>query len=165
MTPSGKARAPADAMIRRCRGAVLACATMASSLASAEPGFAIGLGVTDEIEGERTEVVSVSWLGHSRHPWEFSAGRLGPRDDLEREPLPATVFVAVSKRLTWRRWFVSGGIAVTDQDNDILSGHAQFYSGAGYSTGTWTASLRHLSNGDTGGRNRGESFALVEYRF
>ena len=76
-----------------------------------------------------------------------------------------TVFVAISKRFVLRRWFVSAGIAAIDRDSDVLSGHGQFYTGAGYSTGAWTLSVRHISNGDTGGRNRGETFALLEYRF
>lgn len=155
----------AGATFRRGCGATLVLVALASPLAHAEAGFGIGGGVTDEIDGERTAVVTVSWLGRGRHPWEFSGGRLGRRADVEPSPVPATWFVAVSKRLTWRRWFVSGGIALSDHDGDVLSGHGQFYTGAGYTTGTWTASLRHLSNGDTGGRNRGESFALVEYRW
>lgn len=152
------------ATFRRGCGALLASAALASPLAHAEAGFGIGVGVTDEIDGGRTAVLTVSWLGRGRHPWEFSGGRLGSRDDVEPWPVPATWFVAVSKRLTCRRWFVSGGIALSDYDGDVLSGHGQFYTAAGYTTGTWTASLRHLSNGDTGGRNRGESFVLVEYR-
>lgn len=83
----------------------------------------------------------------------------------EGGPAPVTMFAAVSKRLAWHGWFVSGGIAVIDRDSDILYGHGQFYTGAGYATGAWTLSLRHISNGDTGGRNRGETFALLEYRF
>lgn len=156
---------PQGARLRRYCGAALAAMAMASPLAHAEPGLGVGVGITDEIDGERTAVIAVSWLGRGRHPWEFSGGRLGARDDVEPAPVPATWFVAVSKRLTWRGWFVSGGIALSDHDGDVLSGHGQFYTGAGYTTGTWTASLRHLSNGDTGGRNRGETFALVEYRW
>ncbi|HSM11495.1 MAG TPA: hypothetical protein VK827_08000 [Lysobacter sp.] len=155
----------ACAACRRGCGALLASVVLVSPLAHAGPGFGIGGGVTDEIDGERTAVLTMSWLGRGRHPWEFSAGRLGARDDVEPLPVPATWFIAVSKRLTWRRWFVSGGIALSDHDGAVLSGHGQFYTGVGYTTGAWTASLRHLSNGDTGGRNRGESFALVEYRW
>jgi len=79
--------------------------------------------------------------------------------------VPATLFLAASKRLTWRGWFVSGGVAVSDYESEVLSGHGQFYTGAGYTAGSWTASLRHLSNGDTGGRNRGETLAILEHRW
>ncbi|HEY5614226.1 MAG TPA: acyloxyacyl hydrolase [Lysobacter sp.] len=131
----------------------------------ADGRLGVGAGVTDSIDGESTGVLTASWLGAARHPWEISAGYLGRRRDAVDGPAPVTVFVAASKRLVWRGWFVSGGIALIDRDSDILSGHGQFYTGAGYSTGAWTLSLRHISNGDTGGRNRGETFALLEYRF
>lgn len=145
--------------------ALLAVVATAAPLARADPGFGIGGGITEEIDGERTSVLTVSWLGRARHPWEFAAGHLGRRERIQPGPVPATVFLAVSKRLTWRGWFVSGGVAVSDHDGDVLSGHGQFYTGAGYVAGAWTLSLRHLSNGDTGGRNRGETFALLEYHW
>ncbi|MGH8084490.1 MAG: acyloxyacyl hydrolase [Lysobacter sp.] len=145
---------------------LLAAALMASSSPGrAGDGFGVGGGVTDPIDGQRTPVVTVSWLGATRHPWELSAGYLGNRDRLASGPAPVTVFVAVSKRLIWRGWFVSGGLALIDRDSDVLSGHGQFYTGAGYAGSRWTLSLRHLSNGDTGGANRGETFVLLEYRF
>lgn len=145
---------------------LLAAILMASPPAAwCGDGFGVGGGVTDRIDGQRTPVVAVSWLGATRHPWEFSAGYLGERDRLGSGPVPVTVFVAASKRLTWRGWFVSGGIALVDRDTDVLSGHGQFYTGAGYAGAAWTLSLRHLSNGDTGGSNRGETFVLLEYRF
>jgi len=138
---------------------------MAAPICRADGGVGVGVGVTDGIDGETTAVLTVSWLGAARHPWEFSAGYLGRRRHAKDGPAPVTVFVAVSKRLVWHRWFVSGGIVAIDRDSDVLSGHGQFYTGAGYSTGAWTLSVRHISNGDTGGRNRGETFALLEYRF
>ena len=164
MTRSRAIPAPPGARVRRACGLLLAITALASPPVHAQSGFGIGGGVTDEIDGERTAVVTASWLGRGRHPWEFSVGCLGSRDDVEPSPVQATWFVAVSKRLSWRRWFLSGGIAMSDHDGEVLSGHGQFYTGAGYTTGTWTLSLRHLSNGDTGGRNRGESFAMLEYR-
>lgn len=137
----------------------------ASSPGRAGEGVGVGGGVTDEIDGQRTPVVTVSWLGAARHPWEFSAGYLGDRDRPVSGRAPVTVFVAVSKRLTWRGWFASGGVALIDRDSDVLSGHGQFYTGAGYAGSRWALSLRHLSNGDTGGDNLGETFVLLEYRF
>ena len=144
---------------------LLISAALFAPVTQAAPRFGVGGGVTSEIQGEQTPVFNVSWLGHARHPWEFSAGYLGRRDRLDSGSIPSTVFAAVSKRLTWHRWFFSGGVALVDEDNEILSGHGQFYTGAGYEVGSWAVSLRHLSNADTGGRNRGETFALVEYRW
>jgi hypothetical protein len=145
------------------RGLLAVLGALAAAPCCAGDGWGVGLGATDEIEGESTPVLLVSWMGAARHPWEFSAGYLGGRDGTQRTP--ATVFVAMSKRLTWRGWFVSGGIAVNDRDGAAISGHGQFYTGAGYAGNRWALSLRHLSNADTGGENRGETFVLLEYRF
>ena len=146
------------------RGVLAVVLAAAAPLCCAGDGFGVGGGVTSKIDEESTPVLAVSWLSAARHPWELSAGYLGRRERVEQGPAPVAVFVALSKRLTWHRWFVSGGIAVIDQESDVLSSHGQFYTGAGYAAERWALSLRHLSNGDTGGRNRGETFALLEYR-
>ncbi len=147
------------------RGVLVAVLAAVAPICRAGDGFGVGVGASDQIDGETTLVVTVSWLGAARLPWELSAGYLGERERLQHDPAPVTVFVAVSKRFTWHGWFVSGGTALVDQDTDVLSGHGQFYTGAGYAGQAWALSLRHLSNGDTGGSNRGETFVLVEYRF
>jgi len=147
------------------RGVVVLFVALAAAPCRAGDGFGAGIGVTDEIDGQTTPVLLLSWLEDARHPWEVSAGYLGRRDRLARGTAPAVVFVALSKRITWRGWFVSGGIAATDRDSSVLSGHGQFYTGAGYMSERWALSLRHFSNGDTGGENRGETFLLLEYRF
>lgn len=122
----------------------------------------IGGGWADHFEGERTEVASLSWVGAQRHPWEWMAGYIGERKDAG---VPDAMFLALSKRLTWRRGFVSGGVAWASEDNDVLSGHGQFMTAVGYDFGRVTLSLRHLSNGDTNGRNRGETFLLLDVAF
>lgn len=144
---------------------LMAVSALAAPSCLAGEGFGIGIGVTDAIDGERTPALTASWLSSSRHPWELSAGYLGDRHRLEQGPAPVTVFVAVSKRLTWHGWFVSGGLALIDKESDVLSGHGQFYTGVGFEAERVALSLRHLSNGDTGGRNRGETLMLLEYRF
>jgi len=146
-------------------GVLVAVLVLAAPICRADGGLGVGGGVTDRIDGEGTVALTVSWLGAARHPWELSAGYLGRRERVERGPGPVTVFVAISKRLVWRRWFVSAGIAAIDRKSEVLSSYGQFYTGAGYAAGAWTLSVRHISNGDTGGRNRGETFALLEYRF
>ena len=61
--------------------------------------------------------------------------------------------------------FAQGGIAYADVDNDVLSNHFQFQTGIGYDFGRVSISLRHLSNANTGGRNRGENLLLLDYAF
>jgi hypothetical protein len=74
-------------------------------------------------------------------------------------------WISASKRLTWNKWFVQSGIAYADVDNEVLSNHFQFQTGLGYDFGRFALSLRHLSNANTGGRNRGETFLLLDYGF
>jgi len=123
----------------------------------------IGLGVTDEIDGTNTEAAMVSWLSEQRYPWEVSIGHLEERDEDTLAPSPSTTFVAVGRRINWRNWFLSTGIALVDCDNDILSGHGQFITGLGWRGKSLTVNVRHLSNASTTGRNRGETFLLVGY--
>lgn len=79
--------------------------------------------------------------------------------------LPARTLSSRTVTCPWHGWFVSGGTALIDRDSDVLSGHGQFYTGVGHAGPTWALSLRHLSNGDTGGGNLGETFMLLEHRF
>ena len=74
-------------------------------------------------------------------------------------------FTAIRSRFTWNGWFAQGGIAWADVDNEVLSRHFQFQTGVGYDFGRVSISLRHLSNANTGGRNRGETFLLLDYGF
>ena len=131
----------------------------------ASAGTEVGLGPADEIDGEGAWVATVSWLGEARHPWEFMLGVIGSRDMTESGPTDDVAFVSVSKRLTWRGWFAQGGVAWADSDNEVLSNNFQFQTAAGYDFGRVSVSLRHLSNANTGGRNRGETFALVQFAF
>lgn len=124
--------------------------------------FSVSAGVARDIDDVGTQVATFAYLSRHEHPWEFTAGHLFERND-PRYHTASTTFVAASRRLTWRRWFVSGGVALTDADNEVLSGPLQFYTGAGYAGEHWTLSLRHLSNADIRGRNRGETFVLLGY--
>lgn len=146
--------------------ALLAC-SLAVALcwqAPAVAGVQVGAGLVDEIQGEGSVVGTVAWLTGDEHPYEFILGYFGSRS----EPgirTPGTAWVSVSRRFTWRGWFAQGGIAWADADNEVLSKHFQFQTGAGYDFGRTSLSLRHLSNADTGGRNRGETFLLLDYEF
>lgn len=131
----------------------------------AAAGVELGLGPVDEIDGESAWIATASWLTGQRHPWEYMLGVIGSRDMTESGPTDEVLFVSVSKRLTWRGWFAQGGVAWADSDNEVLSKHFQFQTGIGYDFGRVSVSLRHLSNANTGGRNRGETWALLQYGF
>ena len=143
---------------------LLILATLAAAPAAALE-FELGAGAADEIDGEGSWIATASWLTEERHPWEFAVGAIGGRNRVPGASTGETVFVSFSTRLTWKRWFVQGGIAYADSDNEVLSRHWQFRTGIGYDFGRVSVSLGHLSNGNTGGRNRGETFALVQVAF
>lgn len=140
----------------------LAVSALFSSAAHA--GWHVGAGPVDEIDGEGSWLATVSWETEQTHPWEFMAGYIGERDEPAIRT-PDVMWISASKRFTWKGWFAQGGIAYADVDNDILSNHFQFQTGVGYDFGRVALSLRHLSNANTGGRNRGETFLLAQYGF
>ena len=125
--------------------------------------FEGGIGYADEIEGESSYVATLGWLSGHEHPYEIVLGHIAHRDGAIETP--SATFLGASKRLHWRRWFASLGVALTDVENDVLSSTGQFMTGAGFTADRWTISVRHLSNADTGGRNRGETFVLFALRF
>jgi hypothetical protein len=129
----------------------------------AQASWHAGAAAVDEIDGEGSWMATVSWRTDRDHPWEFIAGYIAERD--ENIVTPDVFWVSASKRFTWRRWFAQGGIAWADVDNEVLSNHFQFQTGIGYDFGRLELSLRHLSNANTGGRNRGETFLLLDYGF
>ena len=131
---------------------------------TARAGVQVGAGPVDEIEGEGSVLATVAYLTEDKHPLEFIAGYFDARNDPAIHT-PGTFWVSVSKRYTWNGWFAQGGVAWADADNEVLSKHWQFQTGAGYDFGRVSLSLRHLSNADTGGRNRGETFLLLDYAF
>lgn len=149
------------------RSLVLAVLAMLALLLArpAAAGLEVGLGVVDEIDGEGSQIATLSWLTTQEHPWEYLAGVIGSRDMTLSGPTDDVFFVSVSKRLTWRGWFAQGGIAWADSDNEVLSKNFQFQTGAGYDFGRLSVSLRHLSNANTGGRNRGETWLQLQYGF
>lgn len=148
-----ESRAP---MIRR-RIACLTLLLAGSGACMAE--VRLGLGIADEIDGRTAPVATVAWSSAQRHPWEVMGGYIRGRNGAVH---PDAAFVGLSRRLTWRRWSVSGGVAWVSIDNDVLSGHGQFLTGAAYDIGRTRIGLRHLSNASTNGRNRGETMLLLE---
>lgn len=145
----------------------LSTVLLAAALALATPasaGIQVGVGPVDEIDGESTWLATLAWLTGGEHPWEFLVGHIAERDTTAIRT-PDVFWISASKRLTWKRWYVTSGIAYADVDNEVLSNHFQFQTGLGYDFGRVSVSLRHLSNANTGGRNRGETFVLVDYAF
>ncbi|HET7845379.1 MAG TPA: acyloxyacyl hydrolase [Xanthomonadales bacterium] len=145
------------------RGWVGLCALLLSSLASARTEA--GLARFDEVEGEHSWGGVLSFLTDEPHPWEVAVGYIADRSDFATAE--DVFWVAGSRRAVFRRWFASAGIAATtaSEDNEILSGTFQFYTGFGWQGERWTFSLRHLSNAGLQGRNRGETFLVAAYAF
>lgn len=135
----------------------------------ARGAWELGVGLVDEIDGRQSTMATVGWLAGPRSEWEVLLGHLRgrDRDGTAAVATPTTTFAAVSRRLFWRGWFLSSGIALADTggDNPVLSGPFQFMSGLGWRGRDWTLSLRHLSNANTRGENRGETFLLVSYHW
>jgi len=145
----------------RCWVGLLALLVSPIALARSE----VGLGFFDEVEGEHSFGGVMSWLTDEPQPWEVAVGYIADRKDFTADE--DVFWVAGSRRLVFRRWFASAGVALTtaDDDNEILSGTFQFYTGFGWQGEKWTFSFRHLSNAGTNGRNRGETFLVVAYAF
>jgi hypothetical protein len=141
-------------------------AAVALLLSIAPPALAewrIGGGVADEIDGRSAGVATVSWTSGQRVPWEAMVGFIGERERKDAfARVPEAVFVALGRRVAWRRLSASAGLAWVSVDNDVLSGHAQILTGVGVDLGRVRVGVRHISNAGTEGRNRGETFALVE---
>ena len=132
--------------------------------AGARAGFHAGVAMADEIDGVASHALTLSWETPTRHPWEFMLGYIAARNAAAART-PDVYFGSVSKRFIWRGWFVQGGIVATNSETEALSKHWQFQTGIGYRYQRLTFSLRHLSNANTGGRNRGENLLLVQYGF
>jgi hypothetical protein len=133
--------------------------------APARADWEVGVGPIDEIEGEGSFGGTLAYLTTQKHPWEVALGHFEGRDADAPQRTPDVTFVGFSKRLVWKRFYASLGVALTDSDNDVLSGNGQFMTGAGWMFGNFSVSFRHLSNANTGGRNRGENILLFHYRF
>ena len=144
---------------------VLALLLAASPLA-VHAGGELALGVANAIEDEGTTgVATLAWVTDAAHPYEFQVGHIESRADDGGRIAPTATFFAASKRLTWRRWYVSSGLALADTapGNRVLSGPVQFLSALGWRSERWSISLRHLSNAGSEGRNHGETYLMVAF--
>lgn len=141
---------------------LLLAALLAVASLPANANWRIGAGLADEVNAAHAGVGTIGWLSRGQHPWELLGGYIGRRHE-PADSVPNAYFGALSKRIAGQHWFVSSGIAYVSVDNDVLSGRFQFLTGAGYDGERWSVSLRHLSNAGTSGRNRGETFLLLEW--
>lgn len=133
--------------------------------AQARGEFELGLGIAKDIDGEEAGVATLAYLTEQKHPWEFIAGYFGQRREAGAATVEDNYWLGVSKRVSWRGLYASFGLAYAVDDNEVLSDHLQFQSAVGYRFSDFSVSLRHLSNGSTNGRNRGETFLLLHYAF
>ena len=141
-------------------GVLLALSLSQTSFAGVHAGAAL----MDEVRGERSSALSISWETEQANPWEFMGGVIRARHG-HRLITPQVWFASASKRFVFGRWFAQGGIAATSSDTEVLSGHWQFMTGFGYRRDRFTVSLRHMSNAGTTGRNIGENLLLVQVGF
>jgi hypothetical protein len=138
--------------------------------APAHAAIEAGLGFVDEIAGETSQIATLAWQFGPDNHWEALLAFIAERDDLEPPGYAEShTFVAISRRRHLRDtgWFLSSGVALSsgDDDDEILSGHFQFLTGGGWQGEHWAITLRHISNANITGRNRGETFLLVGYRW
>lgn len=119
-------------------------------------------GIAAEIDKDSAPVATVGYLTDHRFPIEIVGGYIGSRT-IESGKVDPTVFLGADLRWAGEWWFVGGGLAFVDNQSEILSSSYQFMTLGGLRWSDWVLTLRHLSNADTRGRNRGETFVTLGY--
>jgi len=146
----------------------IALAVGAMALAGpAAAGWELGVGASKNIDGESTGLATLSYLtAQERFPHEFMVGYIDGRRRIDSGPVDDQALVGASQRWNFARHFYgSFGVVLNSNDTDVLSGHLQFQSALGWHGEHVGISLRHLSNGSIEGRNRGETFVLLQVGF
>jgi len=136
--------------------------------APARAAWEASAGYADELDDEASWTTHVTWLSEHRYPWGVTAGFIAEREDLQPQPSPDTFYVSFARRYVHRSgFFFAGGIALanTNGDDEVLSGPLQFVNGIGWQGTRIVVAFRHISNGSTRGRNRGENLLTVGWRF
>lgn len=154
---------------RICAGVLLLDAWV-STPSMAAPSVEVALGYADEVDGKQAAVSTLSLhLREGRNwPVELLVGQIGARPPrLGETGNPDEYFVGFTLRRQFGPWFFGGGGAfVPDRSvSEVLSSNGQFMQVLGWQRGPVAISLRHLSNASTGGRNRGETFLTLGWRF
>jgi hypothetical protein len=151
-------------------GVLLVLGALQAGPLAAAPTVEVALGYADEVGGKSVAAgtLSLHLRENSDWPVELIAGHIGERgpqpDDAGN---PDEYFVGFTLRRQFGPWFFGGGGAwVPDRSlSEVLSSNGQFMQVLGWQRGAMAVSVRHLSNASTGGRNRGETFLTVGWRF
>lgn len=123
----------------------------------------------DEIDGEHSTATLISWTGHEREfrgwRWqpEVLAGVIQGRPEAEVRARHDVHFAGYGTRVLLGDFYIGSGLILIDQQSSILSSVGQFVSSVGWSRGPWRITLRHLSNANTHGENRGENLLSIGY--
>ncbi len=134
----------------------------------ARANYEWSVGYADPIDSKSAYTTHLTWLSSHRHPWELTAGFITGRDSSSQEVSPETIYVSLARRLVHSSgWYFVGGIALASSngDDEVLSGPFQFVNGIGWQGRRVVVTFRHISNGSTRGRNRGENLLTVGWRF
>lgn len=144
-----------------------AAAVLALAGSSQAQHFELGGGLTDEIEGKASHTFTAAWfIRDGDWPVELLVGHIAGRDDPDQFQSPDVNFAAVSLRRQWSHWFLGFGVALIDGQSEVLSSAHQFVSTGGYRLNDrFSVALRHLSNANTRGRNRGENLLTINFQF
>ncbi|MEO6065466.1 MAG: acyloxyacyl hydrolase [Lysobacterales bacterium] len=140
----------------------------ALSAAPASAAYEIAGGYVDTIDGQETWTGHVTWLSDHRFPWEITGGYIAARDDFSPKLSPDTFYVSFAKRYVHRSGvFFAGGVVLTNTDSGdrVLSGPFQFVNGIGWQGERIVVTVRHMSNANFTGKNRGENLLTVGWRF
>lgn len=153
------------------RRAALSFAFMLTALwvpGRASAGYEWSAGYADPIDSKTAYTTHLTWLSPHRSPWEITGGVITGRDSSSREISPDTLYISLARRYVHSSgWYFAGGIALTSTDgnDEVLSGPFQFVNGIGWQGERIVVTFRHISNGSTRGRNRGENLLTVGWRF
>ncbi len=145
----------------------LVCVAMTTA-GNARANYEWSAGYADPIDSKTAYTTHLTWLSSHRHPWEITGGFISGRDSSSREISRDTVYVSLARRyLHSSGWYFAGGIALasTNGNDEVLSGPFQFVNGIGWQGQRIVVTFRHMSNGSTRGRNRGENLLTLGWRF
>lgn len=151
---------------------LLSLIVFTAALTAATPALAtheLSLGHVDEIDG----IESQGFVYSYRFPlerWkrygleqELLLGGINGRGALGGPEARDVYFVGAGLRMVRGRFFLGSATTLISRESSILSSRYQFVTAIGFTMGRWAFTARHLSNANTGGRNRGENMFTLGY--